>query len=69
MVRIDSSEQRVLSRRRTSDGDIILVRKLNVYDPMGGYEYVTWWEDERGNRFWGHYYSDLDEARDDFENR
>ena len=35
-----------------------------------GEEYVTWWESpENGSRSSGHYFMDLSDARDDFENR
>lgn len=32
-------------------------------------EFVTWATDDKGNCFWGHYYPNIDEALEDYNDR
>jgi len=66
----DFPSEKLLKRRRSvaHSGWVILVEK----DSPGRYgtEFVTWIQDEKGNRFWGHYFGDDREVAEvDFEDR
>lgn len=62
-----TNDQDVYLDRRRVDAisEIVLVhRTWNKLHP-----YVTWYEDKNGARFYGHYHTDLEDAREDFETR
>ena len=64
--------EKVLKKKRTEGGYIILVQKSAPHMKAStgkGYEYVTWFESPEGHRFWGHYGLDLDAMEDDFNMR
>lgn len=45
------------------------VRNVVLAKTDGYMPYVTWRLDAIGNAYWGHYYSNLNEAKKDFQER
>jgi len=51
--------------RESDDATIVLAEVPGAYQP-----YVTWhYGEERGDLFWGHYFSEIENARRDFDKR
>ena len=47
----------------------IVLAQWEKYLPEEQKEYITWALDEKKNAYWGHYFSDFNEAYDDFKGR
>ena len=71
-LRENENYERILSRRVNSEGEeVILVEKAEPFGDISGFskEWITWIVDNSGNRFWGHYFYDKEEAQEDFARR
>lgn len=54
----------LLAIKKILGGIIVLAKWEGHYHP-----YVTWRMDDEGNTYWGHYFAEYREAKNDFDKR
>ena len=67
-----SNYEKLLKKRSIEDGYVVLVEKYEPATegvPVDVKEWITWLQDSKGSRYWGHYFVDKEEAEDDFASR
>lgn len=59
--------ERYIAKRGNTYGEKVVLVERTFSDKYPDFkEWVTWVEDSRGNRFWGHYFFDQDDAYADY---